>query len=176
MSSYLAPTYFPPSYFGMGGTGGSGSVGTATVRDRDVYRWMMEEVKSTGEFSEVVYLLPGLSLESADRNPILGVMPKGWEEVERGEGGGLLRSVRYQLWIVVRDAEPETRYDWGDRLANLVQNRLDGSSLGGVCLAALSVLRRGTIPAASDSNVMTMVLEGSFVYGIDPSLLRGTMV
>ncbi len=146
------------------------------MRDRDVYRWMIDDVESTGEFSEVVYLLPGVSPESADRNPVLGVMPRGWEEVESGEGGGLLRSVQYHLWIVVRDPEPETRYDWGDRLANLVQNRFDGSSLGGACLAAFSVLRRGTIEAGSGSNEMTMVLEGKFVYEIDSSLLRGTMV
>ena len=137
---------------------------------------MIQDVESTGEFSEVVYLLPGLTLESADRNPVLGVMPRGWEEVESGEGGGLVRLVQYQLWIVVRELESETRYDWGDRLANLVQNRLDRSTLGGACLAALSVLRRGTIEAASGSNEMTMVLEGSFAYEINSGLLRGTMV
>lgn len=173
MSSYLAPTYFPPSYFASTG-GGAASGGVAGVRDRDVYEQMKEDLEAIGALSEVIYLLPGLSPEAADRNPILGLMPRGWEEVPSGDGSRLIRTVRYQVWIIAIDQEPLTRYDWCDRLACLVQNRLDGSSLGARCLPALSVLRRGTLQAGGASNSLTVVLDGEFGYEIDPSVGRGT--
>jgi hypothetical protein len=170
MTSYLAPTYFPPSYFATGG----GSPPVAGIRDRDVFQKMVEAVGATGEFSEVVYMLPGTMPEAADSNPVLGVMPRGWKEVESGDGSGLMRSVRYQIWIIVREQLPQSRYDWGDRLACLVQNRIDGSSLGGTCVPELSVLRSGTIPETKDPNALTVILEGEFVYGVDPSVGRAT--
>lgn len=174
MSSYLAPTYFPPSYFAVGGGSPPGSGGSAAVRDRDVFQRLVEVVEATGEFSEVVYLLPGTEPEPADHNPVLGVVPRGWEETDSGDGAGLTRSVRYQIWIIVKDLEPQVRYDWGDRLACLVQNLLDGSSLGGACIPALSVLRHGTIPKTTDANALTLVLDGTFVYGVDPAKGRAT--
>jgi hypothetical protein len=170
MSSYLAATYFAPSYFSAaGGVVAFGSGGSAVVRDWDVFEDLVGELEATGEFSDVVYLLPGEAVEAAGRNPLAGVKPRGWVERPGGDGGSLIRTVRYELAIVVVDPEPRSRYAWGDRLACLAQNRIDGSSLGGACIPGLSVLRGGDLRDGGGADALMLVLDGEFAYAIDPA-------
>ena len=174
MSSYLAPNYFPTSYFASGGSSGSTSSGSGSVRDRDVYKAMMAEIEATGEFAAVQLLNAGGVLETADLNPVLGVVPSGWQEVEDSKAGILIRTVLYQIWISVKEQGWMTQFDWSDRLACLVQNHLDGWSMGGVCIPSYSILRRGMLKAANDPNSSTVVLDGQFAYAIDRSVGRST--
>lgn len=170
MTSYLAPTYFPISYFAT--VAGSGTV--AGSRDRDYFQKLMSLVEATGEFAKVSLLCPGDALDVADFNPIVGVLPRGWLETEDGLAEELIRTVQYQVLILVRDLDGMTRYDWSDRLACLVQNQVDGVSLGGTGVAALSTLRRGGLRDGQSSDSLVLVLEGEFAYTLDRAVGRAT--
>ena len=80
----------------------------------------------------------------------------------------LIRQVAYSLTLLVRDDDPFTRYSQLEGLTALAQDAINHNDLGGGSLAALTILRRGSMTTMSPPE-QSVVLDGEFAYLI-PSM------
>jgi hypothetical protein len=105
----------------------------------------------------------------ADRTPAAVITPESWAEIDDVDPAQIVRKVTYTLTLVVREEDPGARYDALDRLTCLAQNAIDGRDLGGACLPALTLLRRGRFDTGSRFPEQAVILHGEFTSLI-PSL------
>ena len=164
---YYAPTYFSPYFFAPLGPSSSGGPGEPTnqFRDRDVFASIIGILNYTSEFFAVILGEPDeLGKLGASQSPLIIITPFQWEERDDVDPVTLFRRVQYHLTLVVRDEEPENRYDLLDRLSSVVQNALDGSSLNGGCLPALSKIREGRFDKTSCYPEQRLAMQGEFTY------------
>ena len=176
---FFAPTYFSPYYFAPlvlnQGQGGPGVVGSL-YRDKDAFASIVATLKATGEFADVVFgVTPALRPGGADSAPVVVVAPESWTETDDVDPTVLVRRVSYLLTVVVRDDDPLSRFGALDRLSCVVQNALDGTDLGGGCLAALTKTRWGNFEAVSAFPEQNVVLHGEFTYLIPTMAGRSTI-
>ena len=173
-SSYLffPPTFYSPFYFadlgspGQDGTESQDAWG-ATYRDTDGFRAIRKALHTTGQFSDVILgIAPERRSAGADQTPLVVITPDGWSELDDVDPAVIVRQVFFSLVIIVRDEDLSSRYETLDRLSCLIQNALDGTDLGGVCLPALTKIRRGLFAAGWIHPEQSVTLYGEFSYMI----------
>ena len=168
-SGYFAPSYFSPSFFGpLGATapGGDGSPMSA-YRDRDAFAAIVKALSDSAEFAEVMFPSPPEgSLLGADRSPVAIVVPTQWIEQPDSVSSQMLRRVSFTLTLVARGEDPRERFEILDRLTSIVQNALEGSTLGGFCFAGMTHLRKGRYDPASRHPELRLSLDGGYCYAI----------
>ena len=174
---YFAPTYFSPFYFTPLVAPGEDGAGTAVTpyRDMDAYGSILSALRQTGAFAEITFgVTPDRRPSGADRTPAAVVTPDVWSETDDTDPVVVVRRVSYALTLIVRDDDPVARYDLLDRLSCVAQNAVDGTDLGGGCLAALTRTRRGRFDTASTNPEQGVVLLGEFTYLITTLNGHGT--
>lgn len=173
MSVYLAPDYFTPTYFASIDPGGL-LPAAGVYRDRDAFAAILAALSATREFAGVAF--PGPIERTAvgsEVRPLVALTPGRFEEQDDADPTSLLRRVSYRLTIAVRDDDDFAGFDRLDRLARLVRDTLDGSSLGGGCLPGLTRLRRGALDPQVPYPEQRLVLDGEFSYPIARAAGRG---
>jgi hypothetical protein len=162
---YFAPTFFSPYYFPPLAVGGVGPGPAAPFRDGDGFTWIVQALRATGEFSDVLF---GVTADrravGAGRSPIAVVAPEGWAESDDWDPVLLARQVSFTVTLIARDEEPSVRYGVLDRLSCVAQDAVGGSDLGGMALAPLTRLARGRFDATSRHPEQAVVLSGEFTY------------
>ncbi|MGE3822043.1 MAG: hypothetical protein AB7I30_21730, partial [Isosphaeraceae bacterium] len=152
---------------------GAGTVTPPPVRlprDRDGFDAVVVALRSTGVFAEVFF---GTDAErragGVDRTPAAVVTPESWVEDDGVDPIDLVRTVTFTVTLVARGNDPSERFDLLDRLGSVAQNAIDGEPLGGVCVPALTKLRRGVFDQDSVHPEQRVSLQGEFSYLV-PSL------
>ena len=167
----FAPRYFPRAYFPGPATHfppPGGLVPMAAYRDRDAYRAIVGALSATGEFAQVVFATPPDSAAiGADRLPLAVVTPTGWAQADDVNLTSAVRTASYYLTLVARDEDPQARFERLDRLANIAQNAIERSTLGGFCMPPMSHLQRGVFDPKSRHPELRLTIEGAFGYLID---------
>ncbi len=168
---FFAPTFYSPFYFpSLVASGGSAGSAVSPFRDNDAFGAMVTALTATGEFADVAF---GTTLDrmaaGADLMPAAVITPESWTEIDDVDPVWLVRKVTYTLTLVVRDDDPVARFDALDRLTSLAQNAIDGSGLGGTCLPALTLLRRGRFDPNSKHPEQGVIIHGECAFLI-PSL------
>lgn len=146
-----------------------------TYRDRDAYEALLALLRGSGEFARVALGLdsdPGA--EATAPAPSALVVPDGWAEAPDSGPGSPLRTVAFRLILTVVHPDPHRRFLAADRLAAVAQNLIDGSDLGGTCLAGLTKLTRCRFPARPGHPAFRAVLDGTFAYCIPAPAARDT--
>ena len=177
-SGYFAPTYFAPDYFGSPGgatPGGEGSPMSA-YRDRDAFAAILQTLRATGEFAEVLFPARlDVTQARADRAPLAVVVPVQWVEEADVSSDALLRRVSYDLVLVARAEDARERFETLDRLTSVVQNALERSTLGGACPNGSSRLRHGQYDEKSRHPETRLTIDGAFSYWIDTPNAHNTV-
>ncbi len=141
---------------------------TIAGRDMDIFDAIQAILAGTGEFARdgVDY---GSAVEVLDRSagqyPCVAIEPTGFVEINRWDGVCTLRTVNYDLSIVVRIEEPRERYRQLEYLATVAQNALSGQKLAGIAYGPFTAVARGTISKSSHPE-QKIVLYGTFAYVI----------
>ena len=171
---YYAPTFFSPSYFpslvSSGRQGGTpptqgGTTGLPGYRDQDAFDAITSALINTSEFSDVLFGNPlDQGMISASSAPSVIVTPDRWTEFDDSDPTMIVRQVFYTLTLLVRDEQAGPRYDALDRLSSVVMNVLDGSSLNGGCMPALTKIRQGRFDTNSRHPEQRLQLRGEFSY------------
>ncbi len=180
-SLYFAPTYFAPTYFPPlapslvpvpplpvppGSTVGYG--------DMDAHRSILGALEATGAFASVVFAIPPEKLAlAAGLTPLVSLVPDGWEEYDDVDPTSILRRVSFSLFLLVRDDEPLSRLGRLAGLDNAAHAALEGSSLGGGCLPALTRLRRAGLDPRSLHPEQVARIAGEFTYIVAPFTIPG---
>ena len=139
----------------------------SAYRDRDAFAAILNALWSTTEFAEVVFPGPlDSSPVSAGRSPLAVVVPVEWTEQPDASTSAMLRHVTYSLIVVARDEDARQRFDLADRLSSIVQNTLEGSTLGGNCVPSLTQVRRGVLDVKSRHPELRVTLTGTFCYSL----------
>jgi hypothetical protein len=180
-SLYFAPTYFAPTYFPPLApsqvpkppvpTPPGATVGYTDV---DAYGAILAALGATGAFASVVFAIPPdrLSL-AAGATPLVSLVPEGWEEFDDVDPIAILRRVSFNLFVFVRDDDPLSRLGRLAELDTAAHAALEGSSLGGGCLPALTRLRRAGLDPRSLHPEQVARFDGEFTYIIGPSTIPG---
>jgi hypothetical protein len=162
---FFAPTFFSPYYFPSLVAAGRQGSGVSAYRDRDAFVAILAALSATGEFADVFFgTTPDDRAGGADRTPAAVVTPESWTEDDETDPIVFVRRVSFKISLIVRDEDPLTRFDSLDRLSSVVQNALDGTDLGGGCLAALTKMRWGLFDADARHPEQRVVLRGEFAY------------
>jgi hypothetical protein len=168
---YYAPTYFSRYYFPTlfaSATPQAAEDGPFT--DRGAYAAMAQALEGTGSFAVVTF---GTTADrrpaGVDLTPAAVITPVWWDEIDDVDPYVIVRRVGFDLTIIVRDEDPVARFGQLDSLTGLAQDAIDGADLGGGCLPALTMLRRGSYDPNPVHPEQRVVLRGEFTYLI-PSL------
>ena len=167
---YFAPSYFTPYYFAsLGLKEQPPSIpGTPAIsyRDRDAYAAIITLLENTGEFALVTLgsLIEKASLPT-DRLPLAAILPRSWHETDDVDPVEILRQVGFDIILIARANDPAEALDEVQRLSVLVQRAIDGSSLGGGCLPALTIIKEGRMDRRRNRHPeQKFVLKGEFSY------------
>jgi hypothetical protein len=168
---YFAQAYFSRYYFPSLSTGDpTPQQGGVPYSDRDAYAALTAVLNSTGMFADVAF---GTTADrrpaGADLTPIAVITPVWWAEADDVDPFVIVRRVAFDLTVIVRDEDPVARFEMLDQLTELVQDAIDGADLGGGCLPALTMLRRGDYDPNPVYPEQRVFLRGEFTYLI-PSL------
>lgn len=162
---YFAPTFFSPFYFPSLVRDGGAGAAAPPYRDQDAYASIAAALGATGAFAGVFFGVTADTLTAgAGQLPAAVITPDLWFETDDTDPVVIVRRVSFLLTLIVRDDDPVLRFHKLDLLSSLAQNAIDGSDLGGGCLAALTKTRWGrfgTTPAYPEQSV---VLHGEFTY------------
>jgi hypothetical protein len=175
VADYLTTDYFASAYFrhvspGQGSRGAGGG-----YRDGDAYAAILEALKSSGEFARVAFTLgEAAPMVAADAEPLAVVRPGAWRELADTDPGTLVRLVAFEVTLAVREEDPVEGFGRLDRLGDLAQNALDGSTLGGGCEPGLTRLGRGGYDPRAPHPEHRLRLAGEFGYRVDRAAGRDT--
>ncbi len=167
---YFAPSYFSPYYFtslaSISDTTQPPSDTPLEYRDRDAFNAICKLLESTGEFASVnLGTVIDKGSISIDRLPLAAIQPQEWLESDDSDPTLLLRQVVFDIIVVCRAESPEVAIDTAGRLSSIVQNSLNGSSLNGGCLPALTMIRHGKLHRkTSRYPEQRTILRGEFSY------------
>jgi hypothetical protein len=169
MPTYFPYAYFFPPYFLALGMPAASSIVQAS--DFEIFANIEQRLVQSGRFASIAF--PGARGPAAACHqpmPSVSLAPVSWTEVDDADHRALLRTARYELTIAVWSPDLRSAYEQLDRLANLCQNLLDGSSLDGLVLAARSRLSGGTTDLDSTHPAKRVNLSGEFtrVVARDP--------
>jgi hypothetical protein len=162
---YFAPSYFSAYYFPPLLGDDSLTPGTTPYSDQDAYTAMITALEGTGVFADVAFGTTADQRQGgADLIPAAVITPVWWSEVDDVDPSVVVRQVTFDLTLIVRDEDPFMRFKSLDRLTALAQNAIDGTDLGGGCLPALTLLRRGGYDPSPVYPEQRVVLRGEFTY------------
>jgi hypothetical protein len=172
---YNAPTYFSPSYF----YAPSSTSVTAPVLptptpdpvggDHDSYLTLIDLLNATGLFEEVIFgAATQRSQAGADTYPLAVLTPKGWEESDDVDPTSIVRKVAFSITVVVTSQDGLPQFDQLNQLSCAIKKAVDGSSLDGTCLPALTRIRSGHYGYSNHYPEQSIDLEGEFSAIIDP--------
>lgn len=137
--------------------------------DCDVFDDIVARLAALNRFADlgVDYGAPSEVLaRSGKQYPCAAVLPLNWIEADRWDSGDSIRTVSYQVVLVVRHEEPRERYRQLDHLSRLVSNALNGQSLADITFKDLTVLTRGTYASTPQHPEQRLTLTGQFAYEI----------
>lgn len=177
-SGYFTPTYFASDYFGSPGATAPGEEGSsmAAYRDRDAFAAIIQILRATGEFADVLFPVPlDATSTGADRAPLAVVIPTQWVEEADVSSDALLRRVSYELVLVARAEDPRDRFETLDRLTSVVQNAIERSTLGGASPNGSSRLRHGLYDEKSRHPETWLTIDGAFSYWIETPNVHNTV-
>ena len=169
----FAPRFFTRAYFPGPATNFPPPGGTvppmAAYRDRDAYRAIVGALVATGEFAQVVFATPpGSAAIGADRLPLAIVTPTAWAQADDANLTSAVRIASYSLTLVVRDEDPQARYERIDRLSNVAQNAVEGTDLNGGCTPTLTRFKVGEFDPKSPHPELRLCIAGEFSYVVAP--------
>ena len=134
---------------------------TASARDSDIFDDMVSRLVATNAFTLVSY---------GDQTPTEGndsyicvINPISDDELDDVAPIEIVRRVRFQVYLEVREEEPTTRVKALDRLANTVRKTLNGVSLASLTLPPLTMVRSGVLSEPRHPG-QTLKLTGEFAY------------
>jgi hypothetical protein len=137
------------------------------LRDVDVLDAIRDMLVGTNEFDNVYRSArPTEFGQSAGDRSAAVVMPGDWDETDESDDPTTVqgtRRVRWCLWLIVREEDPEKRERSLDQLLSFAQNVLDGQSIGGLTIAGWTRLRRGKYELAEPPE-QRMEVVGEFAY------------
>jgi hypothetical protein len=163
--NYFAGNYFAPSYFP--GAAAPPTLPEPAGRDTTVLRAIVAALAGLGAFRDGVHRQAPDDREYAARARDLAfVEPTDWAEQDPWDPIRLVRELRYQVTILVRERDPVARDERLDHLGTLAANALTGVALGGLTLPARTAVRRGRYgPARPPERSLT--LYGECAYFVD---------
>ena len=170
-SGYFASSYFPIILFrparrdtpgGEEGYGHEARIATATPSRRSSPPCPRRP--SSPRWSSPAS--PTRPAVGADRTPALVVVPTQWVEQADSASTTLFRRVSFTLVLIARAEDPRERFETLDRLTSIAQNALEGSTLGGGCLAGMTHVRKGRYDPTSRHPELRLSLDGGFCYTI----------
>jgi hypothetical protein len=165
---FYAPTYFSPYYFAPLVPMQIGTSSGMFACDRNIYETILSMLTSTCEFACVVYGTPtDANYAGVDCLSLAILTPGQWVEFDDVDPIALVRQVTYTLTLIARDENSGRRFNELDRLSSVAQNCLDASGFNGVCVPALTKLRRGRYDPISKHPEQRLTLEGEFTYFLD---------
>ncbi len=136
-------------------------------RDRDAFNAIVAALQATGVFADVLFPAPiDNILVGADRSPLAVVVPTQWQETPDTTAGSLVRKVSFTITLVVRAEDPMDRFEALDLASSYASNAIDGSTLGGGCLPALTLLSKGVYDPTPRHPELRLAMDGVFSYPI----------
>lgn len=162
---YFGSRFFGPRYFGHGS-----DPGPPPSRDMVAIRDAAARIKATNLFAKVFPFSPwDAEPVGSDIKRCAFVAIKNWAEVDdadSGQGVDIVRTVAFDVWLVVNEKSPEKRYEFLDLLGQAVSNAVSGQPLGGVVMPDFTTLKRGQyhMPAPP---VLCLQMTGEFRYMVD---------
>jgi hypothetical protein len=146
-------------------------------RDADAFSAMVATLASTGVFADVLFgTNPDRMSAGADLSPVAVITPEAWVEIDDADPNVIVRHVSFNLSLIVRDENPEWRFDELDRLSCIALNALDGSDLGGGSLPSMTRLQRGRYDSNSRHPEQRLEVLGEFTYLIASPISHSTHV
>ena len=171
---YNAPTYFPPAYFYGGAADTTSTPATPPAipggRDGASYAALVALLEASGRFNSVAFGDPSRAGDGgAADHPRAIVTPSGWAESDDADPVLATRRSLFAIRLTIRDDDVAYPFDELDRLSAEVQARVDGSSLGGRCVPALTKIRAGSYQTTSRYPEWSVDLDGEFTTLVDPT-------
>jgi hypothetical protein len=169
---YNAPTYFAPTYFyGPSSTTAVVPVTpTPIVINQDPYLELLASLQAIGLFEEVIFgAATQRSQAGADTYPLAVLTPKGWEESDDYDPTSIVRRVTFSITVVVKSEDDLPQFEALDQLSTAIKKAVDGSSLDGTCLPALTRIRSGHFVYSNHYPEQSIELEGEFSSIINPT-------
>jgi hypothetical protein len=144
------------------------NVNDSALRDNasDVaFESLIEVLETTGEFAQVM-----LGGRNNDDNPVTScypkalIVPENWIETDYVQSNIIIRRINFRLIITVRELDPLRRLSLLEALVSTSQRAVDGSSLGGGCLASLTRIHQGNYGITTNYPEQGIELLGTFSY------------
>ena len=165
-----------PSGIGTGEVDGTPAIGLsqsalgAVLSSLDILDDVKARLWATGAFDAVYRgASPEVRGRAASDRLAAIVAATSWEQTDLSDDETMVqstRNVRWQLTLIVRDDDPETREKTLNSLLVTAQNTLDGQSLGGVTIPAWTRLKSGVYQPATPPE-QRMVVTGEFAYWLE---------
>ncbi len=135
------------------------------IRDRDIFKVIVDALRATGEFTGGVYpyAFPNDSRVSSGEGPAAVITPTKWMQKPDGSDRVAFRKVSYSLTVYSWHDDPEEAYQALDRLQAIVMNELQGSDLDDLALPEHSSISEGRYVSARHPE-WSMEIPGSFAY------------
>jgi hypothetical protein len=148
-----------------------------TLRDADVIDDVIARLEATAAFGGVFWgEPPERHGRSAELTTMAVVEPDAWVETDEFDDQADYQSVprvTFTLTLFARNPDPETRDRLLDRLSTVARNAINETSLAGITIPGLTILRRGKYrPATNPERQMTIV--GEYAYFVDGPSGHGT--
>ena len=139
-------------------------------RDWDILDNARDLLLATQEFDNVYRSsLPETRGQASGDRHVAVITFNDWEETDESDDPTsvqTLRKVRWNLTLIVREDDAETRERELDRLLCVAQNTLDGKSLLNLTINDWTKLRRGSY-AKPEPPSQTMSVMGEFAYWLE---------
>lgn len=134
-------------------------------RDSDVYDAMRTLLEQTDAFTAVGWSGEGIEdgPRSADLARLAVLTHVSADELDDVDPVEIVRKVSFKLEITAREEDPAERAKTLDRLQAAARKAVNGKSLAGLTLPALTMLRRETLGPVKHPN-QTLTLTGEFAY------------
>lgn len=160
-TSYFAPSYFPlldPHPLVIPSS-------SRFYVQSDAFAAMVDILRRSGRFAEVLFAISSESTTfAADRYPFVVVIPGTWSETDDANPSSRVHQASFQLILAVRENDPVQGFHSLDRLTLCVQAAIEGSSLGGGCIAARTRLYSGAIDSKAVHPELRVRITGEFSY------------
>jgi hypothetical protein len=139
---FFPPAYFNQSYFypfDLNQTTQAAAPQVGTFDELTIYNSILEGLKGTSLFPSVLFASPADRLAAkSSPTPAVELAPLGWEDVDDVDPVSVVRKLKFQIRLVVRARNAIDRFQKSSYLETVVRSLINGSSLGGVSLPALS--------------------------------------
>ncbi len=166
-TTFFSPRYFASSYF-RGLQPIREEPPLEHVTDLQIYDAVVSALRGTRVFNRVSFPSPGQVPPSASPdNATAIVSPKAWQEMSDSRGSRVLRELRFSLTLSLNPSDKRDAFDRLMWLGNIVQDLIDGSSLGGLTIAEKTRLNRGLWEFGVRGFNTQLTIDGKTAYVLD---------